>query len=76
MPSPHCSSRWAGTYIGEEDARDTTLGMEALLVALGRVVATGEAPLVACHRILMRLEAAIVAQTKISELSAVILAVV
>ncbi len=50
---------YAMTYIGKEDAGNTASRVKTLSVALGRVVATGKASLVASHRVLVRLDATV-----------------
>jgi len=47
-------------YIGEKDTRNTTLGVDALLVALFLIVPAGKTPLVAGNRVLVGLNAALV----------------
>jgi hypothetical protein len=47
-------------YIREKDTWNTTLGVDALLVALFLIVATSETPLVAGDRVLVGLNAALV----------------
>jgi hypothetical protein len=49
------------TYVGEEDTRDTTTSMDTLLVAILRIRTTLETPLVAGDRVLVCLDAALVA---------------
>lgn len=61
------------TYIGEEDARNTTTGMETLGVALGGVVTARETPPVAGDGVLVSLDAAIIRVAIVSQGSAIIL---
>lgn len=56
LPVDHLHRR---DVIVEEDARDTALGVETLLVALRGVAAAHEGALVRGHRVLVRLDAAV-----------------
>lgn len=55
------------TYVREEDAWDTTLGMQTLGVALSGVVTTRQAALVARDGVLVGLDAAVVVLAELAE---------
>ena len=61
------------TYIREEDAGNAAPAVQALLVSLSSIVAASQAPLVARDRVLMRLDAAVVALAKLAQALRVVL---